>query len=62
MRLLKLSGRHIAKEQARQMSKVGWDQLQGESSRPKYTDASNNMKHMAKGMGHRLARMMKGHI
>lgn len=60
MRLFRFSGRRIEKQQGREMSMTGWDKLLKDEAHK--TKAADRQRHISMGLGHHLARMMKGHI
>lgn len=44
------------------MSMIGWDQITKDFDKNKVDMARNSQRHISSGIGHHLARMMKGHI
>lgn len=54
--------RQMAKKQAREMSMMGWDRPFKGLDKRRMMASRSSRRQMSLGMGHRLARMMKGHI
>ena len=62
MRLSKMRERRVIKEEGRHMSMTGWDKLTGSYDKKKLIGSRNAQRNISMGIGHHLARMMKGHI
>lgn len=60
MRLFRNVGRRMEKQQGREMSMTGWDKLLKDESHK--TKAAYRQRHISMGIGHHLARMIKGHM